>query len=253
MGSRETKTGTLLLISASLTLMKQLSLFLVICVLLITVLAFPVSGADVTVNASGNESTLTSVPYISATASPAKATIGEPVTISGVATGGNLTSGVQMWVFAGNYVNVTTAPVNSDSTYSEVYQTTGLPAALYYVIVQSPGKDGTLNIIMDTTGQYSGQVMNTKTGTPVFTFTGTGSVQDSAAAQALSDAFNQPGVDDIYSKCTFQLVAAEPAAPVSTPALPAPVTTTKKSPVAVITVIAAIGLLGIAIVQRSRK
>lgn len=233
--------------------MKQPSVFLVICVLLIAVLAFPVSGAEAAVNASGNESTVTEVPYISATATPAKAVIGEPVTISGVATGGNLTSGVQIWVFAGNYVNVTTVPVNTDGTYSKVYQTTGLPAALYYVIVQSPGKDGSLNIVMDTTGQYSGQVMNTKTGKPIFTFTGTGSVQDSAAAEALSDAFNQPGVDDIYSKCTFQLVAAETAAPVSTSALPAPVTTTKKSPVAAITAIAAIGLLGIAVAQRSRK
>lgn len=233
--------------------MKQPSVSLLICVLLIAVLALPVSGAEATVNASGIESTVTAVPYISATATPAKAMTGEPVTISGVATGGNLTGGVQIWVFAGNYVNVTTVPVNTDGTYSKVYPTTGLPAALYYVIVQSPGKDGSLNIVMDTTGQYSGQVMNTKTGKPIFTFTGTGSVQDSAAAQALSDAFNQPGVDDIYSKCTFQLVAAETAAPVSTSVLPAPVTTTKKSPVAVITVIAAIGLLGIAVVQRSRK
>ena len=233
--------------------MKQSSVFLVSCVLLIAVLSLPVSGADETLNASANVSTGTAAPFISAMATPAKATIGEPVTISGVATGGNLTNGVQIWVFAGNYVNDSTVLVNTDGTYSKVYQTNGLPAALYYVIVQSPGKDGSLNIVMDTTGQYSGQVMNTKTGKPIFTFTGTGSVQDSAAAQALSDAFNQPGVDDIYSKCTFQLVAAETAALVSTPALPAPVTTTKKSPVAVITVIAAIGLLGIAVVQRSRK
>ncbi|MDD5143173.1 hypothetical protein [Methanoregula sp.] len=221
--------------------------------MLIAVLILPVSGAETTGDASGNEAPVSAVPYISATATPAKATIGEPVTISGVATGGNLTSGVQIWVFAGNYVNVSTVPVTSDGTYSAVYQTTGLPAALYYVIVQSPGKDGSLNILMETTGQFSGQVMNTMTGKPVFTFTGTGSVQDSAAAQALSDAFNQSGVDDIYSKCTFQLVAAGTAAPASTPALPAPVTTTKKSPVTLVTVIAAISLLGIAVVQRSRK
>ena len=94
--------------------------------------------------------------------------------------------------------------------------------------------------------------MNTKTGKPIFTFTGNGSVQDSAVALALSNAFNQPGVDDVYSKCTFQLVVPETAAPVSTTAAPAPVTTTKKSPVALVTVIAAIGLLGIAVMQRSR-
>lgn len=238
--------------------MKRISGLLICCVLLVALLALPAAAADpvpsgttaagpASSNDTGNE------PYISATASPSKAVIGEPVTVSGEATGGNLTDGVQIWVFAGNYVNVTTVPVNADGTYSRTYQTTGLPAALYYVIVQSPGKDGSLNIVMETTGQYSGQVMNTRTGKPVFTFTGTGSVQDSAAAQALSDAFNQPGVDDIFTKCTFQLVAPEPSAPTGTMAEPAPVTTTKKSPVTVITVIIAVSLMAVAVMQRSRK
>jgi hypothetical protein len=237
--------------------MKRSSVLLIVCVLFIALLGMPVSGADgasasatgaglTTANATGSE------PYISVTATPAKAVIGEPVTISGVASGGNLTSGVQIWVFAGNYVNVSTVPVNTDGTYSKVYPTNGLPAAIYYVIVQSPGKDGELSIVLETTGQYSGHVINTKTGKPIFTFTGNGSVQDSAAALALSNAFNQPGVDDVYSKCTFQLVAPDTAAPVSTTAAPAPVTTTKKSPVALVTVIAAIGLLGMAVMQRSR-
>jgi hypothetical protein len=237
--------------------MKRSSGLLIICVLLFALLALPVSGANATVNTTAN-ATGTSSPaaeeqFISAMATPVKATIGEPVTISGVATGGNLTEGVQIWVFAGNYVNVTTVPVNADGTYSRVYQTTGLPAALYYVIVQSPGKDGTLNIVLETTGQYSGQVMNTKTGKPVFTFTGTGSVQDSAAAQALSNAFNQPGVDDIYTKCTFQLVAPGTAAPASTTSVPVPVATTAKSPVPLFTILAGIGIAGIAALQFSRK
>ena len=129
------------------------------------------------------------------------------MTISGVATGGNLTEGVQIWVFAGNYINVTIVPVNTDGTFSKTYQTAGLPPATYYVIVQSPGNDGILNIVMQTTGQYSGDVTNAKTGTDIFNFTGTGSVQDAAAASALSSAFNLPGVDDAFTKCTFQLVS----------------------------------------------
>lgn len=237
--------------------MKRPSRFFIVSVLLIVLLALPVSGADttanVTVNASGTTSPAAEEQFISAMATPVTATIGEPVTISGVATGGNLSNGVQIWVFAGNYVNVTTIPVNADGTYSRVYATTGLPAALYYVIVQSPGKDGSLNIVLETTGQYSGQVMNTKTGKPVFTFTGTGSVQDSAAAQALSDAFNQPGVDDIYTKCTFQLDAPGTAAPSSTTSAPAPVATTAKSPVSLFTILAGMGIAGIAILQFSRK
>jgi hypothetical protein len=173
--------------------------------------------------------------------------------VSGVATGGNLTGGVQIWAFAGNYVNVSTVPVNADGTFSKTYQTAGLPPATYYVIVQSPGKDGSLNIIMETTGQYSGQVVNTRTGKNIFNFTGTGSVQDSAAALALSEAFNLPGVDDIYTKCTFHLIAPETAAPVSTMVVPAPVTTTTKSPVSIFAILAGAGIAGIALVRKSRK
>jgi hypothetical protein len=182
------------------------------------------------------------------------------VTISGVATGGNLSSGIQIWAFAGNYVNVSTVPVSTDGSFSKTFQTTGLPPATYYVIAQSPGKDGVLNIDMETTGKYSGQVVNTKTGSLVFNFTGTGSVQDSAAAQALSDAFNLPGVDDIYTKCTFQLVApgtpaesVTTAAPAGTTVAPAPVATTKKSPLSPFTLLAGAGIAGFAIAWRLHR
>ncbi|MDD1695224.1 MAG: hypothetical protein LUQ71_10920 [Methanoregula sp.] len=217
-------------------------------VLLIALITLPVSGADASANATG-----TVQPYISAEVSPSQATVGTPVTVSGVATGGNLTAGVQIWVFAGNYVNVSTAPVNADNTFSKTYQTASLPPATYYVIVQSPGNNGVLDISMETTGQYSGQVVNTKTGTLVFNFTGTGSVQDSAAATALSDAFNLPGVDDVYTKCTLDLVAPVTATPVSTTVAPTPVATTKKSPLSLFTLIAGAGVATLAMAWRSRR
>lgn len=225
-------------------------------VLLIALIAVPVSGANVSANATGTgltSASTTSQPFISAEISPAQATVGEPVTLSGVATGGNLTAGVQAWIFAGNYINVSTIPVNADGTFSMIYQTTGLPPATYYVLVQSPGNNGVLDIAMETTGPYSGQVVNTKTGNLVFNFTGTGSVQDSAAAAALSDAFNLPGVDDIYTKCTLQLTAPVTSAPVSTTSAPVSATTTKKSPVMFTTLLAGLGVAGIALVRYSRR
>jgi hypothetical protein len=259
----EIKTRTIIDIAAPNSGMKRSFShgLLLSIVLLIALLVLPVSGANVSANTTATSSSVLAVaanvttnePFISASVSPLKATVGEPVTVSGVATGGNLTGGVQIWAFAGNYVNVSTVPVNADGTFSKVYQTAGLPPALYYVIVQSPGKNGILDLTMETTGQYSGQVVNTKTGKNVFNFTGTGSVQDSVAAKALSDAFNLPGVDDIYTKCTFQLVAPETAAPVSTTQAPAPVTTTKKSPGAIFTLVAGLGLVGIAAAYRSHK
>lgn len=223
--------------------------------LLIALLAFPASGADASTEANSTvlaSSAPPGQPFISAEVVPSQATVGEPVTVSGVATGGNLTSGVQIWVFAGNYINVSTAPVNADNTYSKTYQTAGLPPATYYVIVQSPGKNGNLDIVMETTGQFSGQVVNTNTGDLVFNFTGTGSVQDSAAAAALSNAFNLPGVDDVYTKCTLRLVAPETQTAVSTTAAPAPVAT-KKSPLSLFTLIAGVGIAGLALAWRSRQ
>jgi hypothetical protein len=112
-----------------------------------------------------------------------------------------------MWIFAGNYVNVTTVPVNADGTFSKTYPTTGLPPATYYVFVQSPGNDGVFDIDLYDAGIYSGQVVNTKTKAMIFNFTGAGSIQDAAASKALSDALNQPGNDDVYTKLTFQLTA----------------------------------------------
>ena len=197
-------------------------------VLLAALLVLPVSGAD-------DASATAAKPTISATVSSTDPTVGDTVTISGVATGSNLASGVQIWVFAGHYVNVTTVPVNADGTFSKTYQTTGLPPATYYVFVQSPGPDGVFNIDLIDTGIYSGQVINTKTNTMIFNFTGVGSVQDAAASQALSDALNMPGQDDVYTKLTFQLTA--PMAAATTPAAPAtpavPAATTAKSPLPV--------------------
>jgi hypothetical protein len=233
--------------------------------LLLALIAFPVSGIIVpSTTAAASATTPASVtagqPYISASVSPATATPGEPVTISGTATGGNLSAGVQIWAFAGNYINVTPVPVSTDGSFTKTYQTIGLPPATYYVIAQSPGRNGVLDIDMETTGKYSGQVVNTKTGNLVFNFTGTGSVHDSAAAQALSDAFNLPGVDDIYTKCTFQLASpgaaaasVTPAAPVSTTILPVPVATATKSPLSPFPLLAGAGIAGLVIAWRSRR
>ena len=90
----------------------------------------------------------------------------------------------------------------------DTFPTTGLPLATYYVYVQSPGANGMFNIDLEDKGIYSGQVVNTGTNALIFNFTGTGSVQDAAASRALSDAINNQGVDDAYTKLTFQLVTS---------------------------------------------
>jgi hypothetical protein len=86
-------------------------------------------------------------------------------------------------------------PVNSSGFYSRGMNTTELPPSYYYIFVQHPGSDNKFTINVKG---YSGEVMNTNTGTVIYNFTGSGSVNDNSAAIALSNAFNSVGVDDIF-------------------------------------------------------
>ena len=172
--------------------------------LVIALLVLPVSGAaTVATTPSADASATSGRGFVSATG--AAYSIGEPVYISGVSVGSNKSIGVQIWVFAGNYVNITTVPVKADESFLSTYDTTGLPPATYNVIVQSPGPDGLFGVSMQPSGQHAGEVVNTRTGTTIFNFTGTGSVHDAAAAAALSDAINKQSGDDLYTKLSFVL------------------------------------------------
>jgi len=115
------------------------------------------------------------------------------------------------------------------------------------------GHDGDLNIVMETSGRYSGQVVNAKTGTLIFNFTGAGSAQDFAAAQALSDAFNLPGVDDISTRCTLTLVPATVATPADAAPSTTPGATATKSPVSPLTLIGGVSLAALAVAFCSRR
>jgi hypothetical protein len=174
--------------------------------------------------------------FVSATVSSGSPAVGEPVTIGGRVTGGVLSEGVHIWVFAGNYVNVSHVPVNANGTFSRTFPTTGLPLATYYVYIQSPGANGMFNIDLEDKGIFAGQVVNTVTNALIFNFTGTESVQDEAASRALSDAINNQGVDDAYIKFTFQLVphgTTPIAAETSDVSYPAAATTKSPLPFAI--------------------
>lgn len=144
--------------------------------------------------------------------------------------------------------------------------TAELPPAYYYTFVQHPGSDNRFNINIKG---YSGEVVNTNTGTVIFNFTGSGSVNDNAAAIALSNAFNSIGMDDVFSKTGVQLlpmvsgangttttasstqpsitVADTSKIPDSKPAAPAAIPATIKAPLSIISSVLGIGLVGIGI------
>jgi len=208
-------------------------------------------------------------PTISASLSTVYLKAGQPLTVQGIATG-QATEGVQIWIFAGSYLNVSTVAVNPSGTFSNAYITTGLAPAKYYVIVQHPGVDNSLQI---STKGNTGEVINRKTNATVFSFTGAGNLVDAAAVTALSNAFNAPGVDDIYTKLVFTVLPATEAVPTYPGNTPAPgsvtsatqaaspagtgvipvSTTTAKSPAGLVTVIAGITLaLGAALYTRKQ-
>jgi len=245
-------------------------------VVLASLVVFPVSGMVVPLPTTSSSALNSSIPVAGATnitstlsakqlvgarISSGTPAAGDLVTINGLVTGGVLPDDVQIWLFAGNYVNVSNVPVNTDGTFSRTYSSTGLPPATYYVYIQSPGANGKYNIDLEESGIYSGQVVNTQTNALIFNFTGTGSLQDAAAAQALSDAINNQGFDDAYTKITFQLVSpgATPVAVQTTAAGPVTsdtlyATTNAKSPLALeITGLALVfGGLGAAMYGRKR-
>jgi len=228
-----------------------------IVMLLLLLMVLPVSGVAI-VSGSPTPATpaVSQKAVVTANASAATITIGDPVTISGTVTGSTVSEDVQIWVFAGNYVNVSTVPLRADGTFSKAYGTAGFPPATYYVFVQAPGDDGVFDLDLAQTGVYSGQVVTAGTGALLFNFTGSGSVHDAAALAALADALNEGGRDDVYTKTTFRL--AEPAAlPAETPMeqattgnLPPAPTRSSLSPLAAIV---ATGITGVACTAASRR
>jgi len=219
--------------------------------LLLLIIVLPVDGVGVvSVSATTPVSTAVSQKaVVTANASAATITIGDPVTIGGSVTGSTVNEDVQIWVFAGNYVNVSTVPIKSDGTYSRTYSTAGFPPALYYVFVQAPGNDGTFDLDLAQSGVYSGQVVTAETGALLLNFTGTGSVQDAAASSALANALNEGGMDDVYTKTTFRLAelptnAVTTGVPAAT-SLPLPAPTTR-SPLTPLTILLSVGIGGLA-------
>jgi len=229
--------------------------------LMALLIVLPVS-AEVTVGSSAavpttttDASAILAKPFINGTISSLAPTVGDILRISGSATGGNLTSGVLVWVFAGNYVNVSNVPVWPDGTYNVNFFTDGYPPAQYYVYVENPGPGGQFAVGFQPSGKYSGQVVNTQTGSLIFNFTGTGSVQDNGQAQQLSDAINAQGSDDVYTKLTFQLMAPATStpAPVATTAQPATRPPTTQSPLPFEMIAGAIAIGGMCAVLFARK
>jgi hypothetical protein len=129
---------------------------------------------------------------------------GDPVVISGIATG-HPQNGLQIWVIGKNYVKITTVPVNADNTYFyelKSAETQNLASGQYLVIIQHPMMNGEFDIVYNAA---SGEVINRQldSGKAIFQLTGPGSLQRPDAGYALMQAINSQNIDDSFTTIPF--------------------------------------------------
>ena len=134
---------------------------------------------------------------------------GDPVIISGIATG-HPYNGLQIWVIGKNYVKISSVPVNEDNTYSyelKSSETQHLTSGQYLVIIQHPMMNGEFDIIYNAA---SGEVINRQldSGKAIFLLSGPGSLQRPDAGYALMQAINSQNIDDSFTTIPFFVDAA---------------------------------------------
>ena len=192
-------------------------------------------------------------PYVSATLSSASIVAGQPLIVSGVATG-NVTN-VEIWFFGDNYGKNANVAVDANGSYTYTLDTAGLaPQDYYYVLVQSPGADGKMALTYD-----NGTIVSTSNASVSVKYVDEANktvlLNATAGVAALQNLLNAGGIDDVYTKTSFEITA--PATEVATTQAPttvAPTTavpTTKKSPVSPLMVLVGIGAACCAVSARA--
>ena len=129
---------------------------------------------------------------------------GDPVVISGIATG-QPRDGLQVWVIGKNYVKISGVQVNRDNTYSyelKSAETQNLASGQYLVIIQHPMMNGEFDIIYHAA---TGEVINRQldSGKAIFQLTGPGSLQRPDAGYALMQAIRSQNIDDDFTTVPF--------------------------------------------------
>ena len=210
--------------------------FVLVLFLIAAAEAVPLSA---TISTTGTQSP--EKPYVSGTVSAATVTAGQPVTISGIATG-NTTPGIEIWIFGNSYAKQANVPVDANGSYSYSFDTAGLSPQQYFVLIQDPGTNGVFGLSYNS---GTGYIVNTAGGTNIAQVMNNGTMMVNAtqAVSVLSNALNSQSVDDVYTKVSFGVTAAPettvttvPASPViatgaATAATKVPATKTPLSPV----------------------
>ena len=172
--------------------------------------ADPVDKAFLTSTEYSTVSDIIKKPFLSAQVSPSVAASGDTLFIRGIAAG-QPENGVAVWIFGKNRVIYQTPGVNSDGTFEqEISQgtTTDMAAGQYFVVVQHPMYNEVFDVWPTSlVAGYNNKDLVAGSypvyGNPLFRLQGEGSLQGSDAADALVNALNNPGIDDIYATLQF--------------------------------------------------
>ncbi|NMB79865.1 MAG: hypothetical protein GYA23_12315 [Methanomicrobiales archaeon] len=163
------------------------------CILIAAALFIPV-GSALTLDPVGSGSSRT----------PAIAN-GDPVTLTGIATG-HPRDGLQVWVVGRNYLKVSTISVSDDNSFTfelKPSDTQNLASGQYFVVVQHPMMNGQFDVYYNAA---TGNVINRQLGSggmSIYQMSGSGSLQGPDSAQALISAIDSQNIDDTFTTYTF--------------------------------------------------
>jgi len=160
----------------------------------------------------GTVSVIIRKPFVTAQASQSTVAQGDKIHVMGIAEG-DPSQGVQIWTLGKNKAIVETETVNDDGTFDyEISgsETSDLTSGQYFVVVQHPMYNDVLDVYVGT-GTNAGYVVGPYPvpNSRIFKMTGSGSLQGSDAANALTIALDNSAVDDTYTKLQFLVEVPE--------------------------------------------
>ena len=173
--------------------MRQLACTLSIALLIL--FFCPLSGAE---GSSGPDD-----PYIMASSSSSYISPGDPLTITGAATG-NPNPGIQIWVLGPKTLLCYEVQVEKDDSFSFTLPeevTTDLPYGMYYMVIQHPEYNNAFDLYWD--GEKSLVSSYPKMDTVVDTFTMTGDDAGLVNVKKFASAIKDEKIDDVYTKLQF--------------------------------------------------
>jgi len=156
----------------------------------------------------GTVSVIIRKPFVTAQASQSTAAQGDSLFIRGIAEG-DPSPGVAIWIMGKNYANRQTETVNDDGSFDYEVDgaiTSSLTSGQYFVVVQHPMYNDKFDVYINgdyVVGPYPTANSN------IFKLYGSGSLQGSDAANALTVALDNPSVDDTYTKLQFLIEVPE--------------------------------------------